>query len=29
VSVIDVPALKVIKSMPVGTAPWGVAISEK
>jgi YVTN family beta-propeller protein len=29
VSVIDVPNLKVIKSMPVGTAPWGVTISEK
>jgi YVTN family beta-propeller protein len=29
VSVIDVPSLKVVKSMPVGTAPWGVAISEK
>jgi YVTN family beta-propeller protein len=27
VSVIDVPNLKVIKSIPVGTAPWGVAIS--
>jgi YVTN family beta-propeller protein len=29
VSVIDVPSRKVVKSMPVGTAPWGVAISEK
>ena len=29
VSVIDVPTLKVVKSMPVGTAPWGVAVSEK
>jgi len=29
VSVIDVPNLKVVKSMPVGIAPWGVAISEK
>ena len=29
VSVIDVPSLKVVKSMPVGMAPWGVAISEK
>jgi YVTN family beta-propeller protein len=28
VSVIDVPSLKVIKSMPVGTAPWGVAVSQ-
>jgi 40-residue YVTN family beta-propeller repeat len=27
--VIDVPTLNVIKSMPVGSAPWGVAISEK
>jgi YVTN family beta-propeller protein len=24
-----VPTLEVIKSMPVGSAPWGVAISEK
>jgi YVTN family beta-propeller protein len=29
VSVIDVPSLKAIKSMPVGSAPWGVAISQK
>jgi PQQ-dependent catabolism-associated beta-propeller protein len=29
ISVIDVPSLKVIKSMPVGTAPWGVTVSEK
>ena len=29
VSVIDVPNLKVVKSMPVGMAPWGVTISEK
>jgi YVTN family beta-propeller protein len=29
VSVIDVPTLKVIKSMPVGNAPWGIGISEK
>ena len=29
VSVIDVPSLKVVKSMPVGMAPWGVTISEK
>jgi YVTN family beta-propeller protein len=28
VSVIDVPTLKVVKSMPVGSAPWGVAISQ-
>ena len=28
VSVIDVPNLKVVKSMAVGTAPWGVAISQ-
>ena len=27
VSVIDVPSLKVIKSIPTGTAPWGVTIS--
>ena len=26
VSVIDVPSLKVIKSIPVGRYPWGVAI---
>jgi hypothetical protein len=24
-----VPNLKVVKSMPVGMAPWGVTISEK
>jgi YVTN family beta-propeller protein len=24
-----VPTLNVVKSMPVGSAPWGVAISEK
>ncbi len=29
VSVIDVPSLKVIKSIPVGTAPWGVAVSQQ
>jgi YVTN family beta-propeller protein len=29
ISVIDVPTLKVVKSMPVGTAPWGVTVSEK
>ena len=28
VSVIDVPNLKVVKSMPVGMAPWGVTISQ-
>ena len=28
VSVIDVPSLKVIKSVAVGSAPWGVAISQ-
>ena len=28
VSVIDVPSLKVVKSMPVGMAPWGVSISQ-
>ncbi len=27
VSVIDVPSLKVIKSVPTGTAPWGVTVS--
>jgi YVTN family beta-propeller protein len=27
VSVIDVPSLRVVKSMPAGSAPWGVAIS--
>jgi YVTN family beta-propeller protein len=27
VSVIDVPDLKVTKSIPTGTAPWGVTIS--
>ena len=29
VSVIDVQSLKVIKSIPTGTAPWGVTISQK
>ena len=29
VSVIDVAALKVIKSIPVGSFPWGVAISKQ
>jgi YVTN family beta-propeller protein len=29
VSVIDVPSLKVVKSIPVGTAPWGVAVSQQ
>ncbi len=29
VSVIDVPSLTVVKSIPVGTAPWGVAISRQ
>jgi YVTN family beta-propeller protein len=29
VSVIDVGAVKVIKSIPVGPLPWGVAISSK
>jgi len=28
VSVIDVPSLKVTKSIPTGTAPWGVTISK-
>ena len=27
VSVIDVPRLKVTRSIPVGSYPWGVAIS--
>jgi 40-residue YVTN family beta-propeller repeat len=27
--VIDVPTLKVIKSMPVGNAPWGIGISQQ
>ena len=27
--VIDVPALKVIKSMSVGNAPWGISISQQ
>jgi len=29
VSVIEVPSLKVVKSVPVGDAPWGVAISQQ
>jgi YVTN family beta-propeller protein len=29
VSVIDVPSLKVVKSVPVGDAPWGVAVSRQ
>jgi len=29
VSVIDVPNLKVVKSIPVGTAPWGVTVSQQ
>jgi YVTN family beta-propeller protein len=29
VSVIDVASLKVLKSIPVGTPPWGVAISRQ
>jgi YVTN family beta-propeller protein len=29
VSVIDVAALKVTKSIPVGSFPWGVAISKQ
>jgi YVTN family beta-propeller protein len=29
VSVIDVPSLKVVKSMSVGRAPWGVAVSRQ
>ena len=29
ISVIDVPSLKVVKSIPVGTAPWGVAVSQQ
>ena len=29
VSVIDVAELKVIKSIPVGSFPWGVAISKQ
>jgi YVTN family beta-propeller protein len=28
VSVIDVPNLKVIKSITVGSAPWGVTVSQ-
>ena len=28
VSVIDVASLKVVKSIPVGSAPWGVAVSK-
>jgi YVTN family beta-propeller protein len=28
VSVIDVPSLTVVKSMPVGMSPWGVAVSQ-
>ncbi|MGH6791265.1 MAG: hypothetical protein ACRECF_00795, partial [Methyloceanibacter sp.] len=28
VSVIDVPSLKVVKSIPVGYAPWGVTVSQ-
>ena len=27
VSVIDVPSLTVVKSMPVGDAPWGITVS--
>jgi YVTN family beta-propeller protein len=27
--VIDVSSLKVIKSIPTGTAPWGVTISKE
>jgi YVTN family beta-propeller protein len=27
VSVIDVAGLKVVKSIPVGSFPWGVAVS--
>jgi len=27
--VIDVPNLKVIKSIPVGSAPWGITVSAK
>jgi YVTN family beta-propeller protein len=29
VSVIDVASLKVIKSIPVGELPWGVAITKQ
>jgi len=29
VSVIDVPNLKVVKSVPVGRAPWGVTVSQQ
>ena len=29
VSVIDVAALKVVKSIPVGRLPWGVVVAPK
>ena len=27
VSVVDVPSLTVVKSIPVGDAPWGITVS--